>query len=97
MLLHTSYSASGIITSIHTDANGTQHIALHSAPDMLTMWRYLFTSLLLVALSLSAIINGLLALRRIHRNRKRIVEIQRYYDKCFNHTLSPVPDMRPLF
>lgn len=97
MLLHTPFSAAGIITSIHTDANGTQHIALHSEPNMLTLWRYLCTSLLLVILGLSVVINGLLALKRIHRNRKRIVEIQHYYDKCFNHTLSPMPDMRPLF
>ncbi|MFD1800798.1 intracellular growth attenuator family protein [Mixta tenebrionis] len=97
MLLHTSFSAAGIITSIHTDANGTRHITLHSEPDPLTLWRYLGTSLLLLALCLSIVVNGLLALKRIHRNRKRIVEIQHYYDKCFNHALTPLPGMRPLF
>ena len=97
MLLHTPFSASGIITNIHTDANGTRHIALHSEPDVLTLWRYTGTSLLLLTLILSVLINGLLALRRIYRNRKRIVDIQRYYDKCFNHSLSTVPGMRPLF
>lgn len=97
MLLHTPFAASGIITSISTDANGTRHIALHNEPDAMAQWRYLGTALLMVALIASVIINGLLALRRIHRNRMRMAEIQQYYDKCFNHNLSTMQSVRSLF
>lgn len=97
MLLHTPFSASGIITNITTDANGTRHIALHSEPDTLTLWRYLGTSLLLVVLSLLFVVNGLLAIKRIHRNRQRILAIQNYYDTCFNPSLNPNPGISPLF
>lgn len=97
MLLHTPFAANGIVTNITTDANGTRHIALHNAPDTLTLWRYLGTSLLLLVVALSFVINGLLALRRIHRNRQRIIAIQTYYDKCFNPALSTAQSIRPLF
>ncbi|WP_380183309.1 intracellular growth attenuator family protein [Kalamiella sp. sgz302252] len=97
MLLHTPFSASGIVTSITTDANGTRHIALHSAPDANRLGRYLGTSLLLLIVSLSFIINSLLALRRAHLNRVRTTAIQDYYDKCFNPALSTSQSIRPLF
>ncbi|WP_416411370.1 intracellular growth attenuator family protein [Pantoea sp. App145] len=97
MLLHTPFSASGIITSITTDANGTRHIALHNEPDAMAQWRYLGTALLMVVLIACALINGLLALRRVHRNRRRMAEIQQYYDKCFNHNLSTMQSVRSLF
>lgn len=97
MLLHTPFSASGIITSITTDANGTRHIALHNEPDAMAQWRYLGTALLMVVLIACAVINGLLALRRVHRNRRRMAEIQQYYDKCFNHNLSTMQSVRSLF
>ncbi|WP_261653566.1 intracellular growth attenuator family protein [Erwinia mallotivora] len=97
MLLHTPFSASGIVTNISTDANGTRHIALHSEPDAFTLSRYLGNSLLLLITALSFIINSLLALKRIHRNRVRTSAIQNYYDKCFSPTLSGNEDIRPLF
>ncbi|MTD29142.1 intracellular growth attenuator family protein [Erwinia sorbitola] len=97
MLLHTPFSASGIITSITTDANGTRHIALHSEPDTITLWHYLGSSLLLLALSLCLVINTLLALRRIHRHRIRMMEIHQYYEKCFNHSINDIQTVRPLF
>ncbi|MCX8958868.1 intracellular growth attenuator family protein [Erwinia psidii] len=97
ILLHTSFSASGIVTSITTDANGTRHIALHSEPDVLTLSRYLGNSLLLVITVLSFIINSLLALKRIHRNRMRTSAIQNYYEKCFSQTLNNSEGIRPLF
>ncbi len=97
MLLHTPFSASGIVTNISTDANGTWHIALHSAPDTITLFRYLGTTLLLLVVALSFIVNSLLALRRMHRNRLRINAIQNYYDKCFNPTLNSTPSFRPQF
>ncbi|WP_312241982.1 intracellular growth attenuator family protein [Pantoea sp.] len=97
MLLHTPFSAKGIITGLSTDANGTRHIALHTEPDAMALWRYLATSLLLVALIVCALTNALLALRRIHRNRVRMADIQQYYDKCFNHHLGTIQSVRSLF
>ncbi|MCT2385659.1 intracellular growth attenuator family protein [Erwinia pyrifoliae] len=97
MLLQTPFNASGIITSISTDANGTRHIALHGVPDEMTLWRYLGSSLLLLALCLSLAINSGLALHRIHRNRLRLMEIHQYYEKCFNHTLGDIKPVRPRF
>ena len=97
MLLHTPFSANGIITNITTDANGTRHIALHNEPDAMAQWRYLGTALLLLVLIACCVINGLLALRRIHRNRQRMKDIQHYYDKCFNHNLSTMQSVRSLF
>ncbi|MDH2069153.1 intracellular growth attenuator family protein [Pantoea sp. GD03673] len=97
MLLHTPFSASGIITSISTDANGTRHIALHNEPDAMAQWRYLGTVLLLLVLLACGVINGLLALRRMHRNRQRMVDIQQYYDKCFNHNLGTLQSVRSIF
>ncbi|MGK3142434.1 intracellular growth attenuator family protein [Pantoea sp. C2G6] len=97
MLLHTPFSASGIITSLSTDANGTRHIALHNEPDAMAQWRYLGTVLLLLVLLTCGLINGLLALRRIHRNRQRMADIQHYYDKCFNHNLGTLQGARSLF
>ena len=97
LLLHTPFSASGIITSLSTDANGTRHIALHNEPDAMAMWRYLGTTLLLAVLLACALVNALLALRRIHRNRQRMANIQQYYDKCFNHNLSTMQSVRSMF
>ncbi|CCP04723.1 Putative membrane protein igaA homolog [Erwinia amylovora Ea644] len=97
MLLQTPFNASGIITSISTDANGTRHIALHGAPDEMTLWRYLGSSLLLLALCLSLAINSWLALHRIHRNRLRLMKIHQYYEKCFNHTLGDIKPASPRF
>ncbi|KAB8312377.1 intracellular growth attenuator family protein [Erwinia endophytica] len=98
MLLHTPFSASGIVTSISTDANGTRHIVLHSEPDVITLGRYIGTSLLLLIVTISFILNSVLTLKRIHRNRIRTSAIQNYYDKCFSPTLSPShQNIRPLF
>ncbi|MFB6328084.1 intracellular growth attenuator family protein [Pantoea deleyi] len=97
MLLHTPFSASGIITSISTDANGTRHIALHNEPDAMAQWRYLGTVLLLLVLLICGVFNGLLALRRMHRNRQRMIDIQQYYDKCFNHNLGTLQGVRSIF
>ncbi|MBD8163770.1 intracellular growth attenuator family protein [Erwinia persicina] len=97
MLLHTPFEASGIITSITTDANGTRHIALHSEPDTITLMHYVGSSLLLLVLAVCVVVNTLLALRRIHRNRLRTQEIHQYYEKCFNHSLSDIQTVRPIF
>ncbi|PRD14112.1 intracellular growth attenuator family protein [Pantoea coffeiphila] len=97
MLLQTPFTANGIVTNISTDANGTRHIALHSEPNSVTLWRYLGTSLLLLILAAMVTINLLLALRRMNRNRVRLQEIQRYYDTCLNHTLSNIRSVRPMF
>ncbi|MCU7367106.1 intracellular growth attenuator family protein [Pantoea stewartii] len=97
LLLHTPFSATGIITNIYTDANGTRHIALHNEPDAMAKWRYLGAALLLIVLLACGLTNGLLALRRIHRNRQRMLAIQQYYDTCFNPSLSTIQGVRSVF
>ncbi|MEJ4046811.1 intracellular growth attenuator family protein [Erwinia sp. SLM-02] len=97
MLLQTPFTANGIVTNISTDANGTRHIALHSEPNSITLWRYLGTSLLLLILAATLTINLLLALRRMNRNRIRLQEIHRYYDTCLNHSLGKIHSIRPMF
>ena len=90
----TPLPAQGVITSLSVDANGTRHVALHSEPDMITLWRYLGTSLLLLAV----VITGYNARRLVQRrriNQHRVADIQRYYDSCFNPQLNPM-SMRPM-
>lgn len=97
LLLQTPFRASGVITGLSIDANGTRHITLHNEPDAMAMWRYLGTTLLLVTLLICAFYNALIALRRIHRNRQRMASIQHYYDRCFNHDLMPALGFKPPF
>ena len=94
LLLHTPFRAEGIITNITIDANGTRHISLHSEPDMITLWRYMGTSLLLLLVTVSFIVNAVLLVKRLRRHQRRISDIQHYYDHCFNPSLSPMP-LRP--
>lgn len=94
LLLNTPFKAEGIITNITIDANGTRHIALHSEPDIVTLGRYLGTSLLLLVLIACLVVNTPLLIQRIRRNRSRMDNIQRYYDNCFNQTLTPTPFLR---
>lgn len=84
MLLHTPFQAQGVITNIFVDANGTRHIALHSEPDVVTLWRYLGTSLLLLAVVVIFGYNLWRLVQRWRKNQQRIADIQRYYDSCFN-------------
>lgn len=91
LLLDTPFKAEGIITNITTDANGTRHIALHSEPDIVTLGRYLATSLLLLVLIFCLVVNMVLLIQRAMKNRRRMDNIQRYYDDCFNQTLTPPP------
>ena len=95
MLLHTPFEAQGVITSISIDANGTRHIALHSEPDMITLWRYLGTSLLLLAVTVILGYNAWRLVQRHRLNRRRIADIQRYYESCFNPQLTPM-SLRPM-
>ncbi|WP_145498845.1 intracellular growth attenuator family protein [Yersinia bercovieri] len=94
LLLNTPFKAEGIITNITVDANGTRHIALHSEPDIMTLSRYLGTSLLLLALIICLVVNTTLLIQRILQNRSRMDNIQRYYDNCFNQTLTPTALLR---
>ncbi|MEE4407968.1 MULTISPECIES: intracellular growth attenuator family protein [unclassified Serratia (in: enterobacteria)] len=95
MLLHTPFEAQGVITSISIDANGTRHIALHSEPDMITLWRYLGTSLLLLAVTVILGYNAWRLVQRHRLNRRRIADIQRYYESCFNPQFTPM-SLRPM-
>ncbi|MGM3173381.1 intracellular growth attenuator family protein [Dickeya lacustris] len=79
MLLHTPFEASGIITQLSIDANGTRHISLHSEPDAVTMWRSLGACLLLLAFSVLLILNLVFVLVKRRRNQQRIANIQQYY------------------
>ncbi|AJI96030.1 intracellular growth attenuator IgaA family protein [Yersinia ruckeri] len=94
LLLNTPFKAEGVITSITVDANGTRHITLHSEPDVITLSRYLGTTLLLFALIACLAVNGYLVLVRMRKNRTRLVDIQRYYDHCFDTPLSPPSYLR---
>ncbi|MFW2972539.1 intracellular growth attenuator family protein [Serratia marcescens] len=95
LLLHTPFQAQGVITSLSVDANGTRHVALHSEPDMITLWRYLGTSLLLLAVAISLGYNAWRLVQRRRINQHRVADIQRYYDSCFNPQLNPM-SMRPM-
>lgn len=95
LLLHTPFQAQGVITSLSVDANGTRHVALHSEPDMITLWRYLGTSLLLLAVVVSLGYNAWRLVQRRRINQHRVADIQRYYDSCFNPQLNPI-SMRPM-
>ncbi|CNH65959.1 intracellular growth attenuator family protein [Yersinia pekkanenii] len=94
LLLNTPFKAEGIITSITVDANGTRHITLHSEPDIVTLGRYLGTSLLLLALIVCLVVNTTLLIQRILKNRSRMDNIQHYYESCFNHPRTPAPFLR---
>ncbi len=95
LLLHTPFRAQGVITNISVDANGTRHIALHSEPDIITLWRYLGTSLLLLALVASLGYNTWRLVQRWRKSQHRLADIQRYYESCFTPQLTPVP-IRPV-
>ncbi|PWC14757.1 intracellular growth attenuator family protein [Brenneria corticis] len=88
-LLHTPFNASGVITHLSKDANGTQHISLHSEPDVITLWRYLGSCLLLLLLSATLITNTALLVSKIRKSKQRITHIQRYYATRFGGGGSP--------
>ncbi|EHB3783813.1 intracellular growth attenuator protein IgaA [Salmonella enterica subsp. houtenae serovar 17:z29:-] len=91
-LMQTPFSAEGIVTSVYTDANGTQHIGLHRIPDKSGWWRYLGTTLLMLAMIVCAVYNGVQALRRYQRHRTRMADIQEYYESCLNPRLTVSPE-----
>ena len=96
MLMQTPFRAEGVITSIRTDANGTEHISLHRIPDSAGLWRYVSTTLLLLAMVISTLYNSVQAIRRWQRHRARLSEIQQYYASCFNQQLIPPDEVQPL-
>ena len=87
MLMQTPFSAEGIVTTLFTDANGTRHIGLHRMPDSAGLWRYIGTSLLLIAMLACIVWNGYQAVRRYQRSRTRLADIQAYYENCLNSKL----------
>lgn len=87
MLLHTPFSAQGVITNISIDANGTRHISLHSEPDISTLWRYLGTTVLLLAVIATLLINTALLIKRRLNDKLRMEKILSYYSSCFNPTI----------
>lgn len=97
MLLHTPFTASGVITALSVDANGTTHVSLHEEPGGASLWRYLATSLFFVALVICLVVNILLTLSGIRKDHLRQAAIQQYYDTCFNPSLSQTSEPRSLF
>lgn len=91
-LMQTPFSAEGIVTSVYTDANGTQHIGLHRIPDKSGWWRYLGTTLLMLAMIVCAVYNGVQSFRRYQRHRTRMADIQEYYESCLNPRLTVSPE-----
>lgn len=92
MLMHTPFKAEGIVTNLFTDANGTRHINLHRIPDSSGLWRYISTTLLMLAMLACGIWNAIQALRRYQRHQMRMADIQKYYESCLNPVLIPSPD-----
>lgn len=88
MLLHTPFSAKGVITQLSTDANGTQHINLRSDPDAITLWRYFGTGLLMLVLSVVLVANLALMLVKMRKSQQRERDIKQYYDACFSTRLA---------
>lgn len=76
------FSAKGVITSIYTDTNGTQHIVLQSINDTHSYWRYSIISLLLLSMLICYATSSIIAINRYRRDRKRLDQIRRYYDDC---------------
>ncbi|VTR61904.1 Intracellular growth attenuator protein igaA [Serratia fonticola] len=68
---------------------------LHSEPDIVTLWRYLGTSLLLLVLVVVLGYNSWRLVQRRRKNQHRLADIQRYYDSCFNPQLTPI-SIRPM-
>lgn len=87
-LLVTPFTARGVITDITTDANGTRHIKLHNEPDMLTLWRYAGTCLLIMIVVAIILVNAVLFVMRLQKSMRRIPAIQSYYNGCLNPTFS---------
>ncbi|WP_312816768.1 intracellular growth attenuator family protein [Atlantibacter subterraneus] len=96
MLMQTPFHAEGVITSIRTDANGTEHVSLHRIPDSAGLWRYVSTTLLLFAMIVCTLYNGVQAIRRWQRQRSRLADIQQYYASCFNQELVPTTEVQHL-
>ena len=91
MLLHTSFEASGVITAISLDANGTRHISLHSEPDAVTLWRYLGSCILLLLFTSVFIINVVQLVMKHRRSKQRIADIQQYYARYLAPETSATP------
>ncbi|WP_419210253.1 IgaA/UmoB family intracellular growth attenuator [Providencia manganoxydans] len=83
LLVNTPFDVEGIVTQLSTDANGTLHITLHSKPSDAVMSQYVSNSLFALFLAIVVILNGTLVVSRVINNKRRLRNIQQYYDKCF--------------
>lgn len=93
MLMHTPFTAEGIVTNLYTDANGTKHINLHRIPDSSGLWRYISITLLMLAMLACSAWNGIQAIRRYQRHRMRMADIQKYYEDSLNPMLLTSADL----
>jgi hypothetical protein len=93
MLMHTPFTAEGIVTNLYTDANGTKHINLHRMPDSSGLWRYISITLLMLAMLACFAWNGIQAIRRYQRHRMRMADIHKYYEDSLNPVLLTTTDL----
>lgn len=91
LLMHTPFHIEGIITRLHTDANGTQHITLNTSPGSLSPGRLVGTCLLLLSMLSICVSNAILAVRRYRRHYLRMDAIYDYYHQQFNPPLLESP------
>ncbi len=89
MLLQTPFETTGIITELSEDTSGTRRIVLHSVLDSMTLARCISTTLLLLALFVTLIINLVFVVKKNRQNKQRFSKIRQYYDNCFNMTFPP--------
>lgn len=82
------FVAKGVITSIYTDTNNTQHVVLQSISDTHSHWRYIVISLLLLSILICYAVSSIVAINRYRRDRRRLDEIRRYYDRCSKSSAS---------
>ena len=83
ILINTPFVIEGIIINLSVDANGTLQIVLHDEPNADTLSQYVFSSLFVLFLIISALINSSLIIVRILNNKRRLRKIIQHYDKCF--------------
>lgn len=84
-LTKTPFHATGVITGMTTDAQGTHHLTLHKELDPATQWRYLTIAISLLCLSILFFSNLALFIYRLRRSRRRLKQIDDYYRKCFEY------------
>ncbi|WP_299998915.1 IgaA/UmoB family intracellular growth attenuator [uncultured Cedecea sp.] len=82
------FTAKGVITNTYTNTNGTQHVVLQNINDTHSHLRYTVISLLLLSMLICYAVSSIIAINRYRRDRRRLAEIQQYYDRCLKSSSS---------